>query len=139
MSNRTFDLLLFAMLCPIAAVTLSAGVARAANDEGMLAFNNHCRQCHSYKKDDNRLGPSLYGIVGRKAGSLGSYNNYSQALKNSNITWTPEALDKWITKPDALVSDNNMGTIFSGLDDAAQRKSIIDFLKADTHLNTGTK
>lgn len=139
MSSRAICSLVFALFGPLAAVTLSAGSASAANDDGMLAFNNHCRQCHSYKKDDNRLGPSLYGIVGRKAGSLASYNNYSQALQNSNITWAPETLDKWITKPNAVVSDNNMGTIFSGLDDAAQRKSIIDFLKADTQLKTGAK
>lgn len=124
---------LAAAFCVNLICSIGAGSALAADsDAGMLAFNNHCRQCHSYKKDDNRLGPSLFGVVGRKAGSLQSYNNYSQALQNSGITWTPDVLDKWIAKPDAVVSGNNMGTIFSGLDDAAQRKAIIDFL-SDQH------
>lgn len=116
----------------------AATTSQAANPDGMLSFNNHCRQCHSYKKDDNRLGPSLYGVVGRKAGSLKSYNNYSQALQNSGISWTPENLDKWIEKPDALVSGNNMGAIYPGLQDGAQRKAIIDFLKTDTQIKTGS-
>lgn len=128
------------VFCVFALCAAGAGRASAAGDDaGMLAFNNHCRQCHSYMKADNRLGPSLYGVVGRKAGSLKSYNNYSQALQNSGITWTPENLDKWIAKPDAVVSGNNMGTIFSGLDDANARKSIIDFLKTGTQMKTGAK
>ena len=69
-----------AVFCVSLACYVGASSASAAeNDAGMLAFNNHCRQCHSYKKDDNRLGPSLYGVVGRKAGSLtwaGLYNTY---------------------------------------------------------------
>ena len=108
------------------------GAARAAdNDAGMLAFNNHCRQCHSYKEGDNRLGPSLYGVVGRKAGTARNYGNYSDGVKNSGMTWTPELIDKWITDPEAVVPDNNMKP-FPGVADAKQRADIIAFLKSDT-------
>ena len=112
---------------------LAARAADAAGaDAGMLAFNNHCRQCHSYKDGDNRLGPYLYGVVGRKAGTAKGYGNYSDSLKNSGITWTPEQLDKWITNPQLVVPNNNMSPPYPGLDDAAQRAAIISFLKSDT-------
>ena len=44
--------------------------ARAAAEDGQLAFNNVCRTCHTLGEGDNRLGPSLHKIIGRKAGSL---------------------------------------------------------------------
>lgn len=86
---------------------------------------------NSFAKNDNRLGPSLYGVVGRKAGTVPNFA-YSDALKNSGITWDPKTLDKWITKPNALIPNNNMGTLFSGLPDPKERAKIIEFLKQDT-------
>ena len=62
----------FALLCALQ--------ARAADDDLEITFNDHCRECHSFVKDDNRLGPSLYGVVGRKAGVLPGYG-FSQSLK----------------------------------------------------------
>jgi len=47
---------------------------------GQLAFNNACRICHSVKEGDNRLGPNLYKVFGRKAGSLPNYNYSVQAV-----------------------------------------------------------
>jgi len=96
-----------------------------------LAFNGHCRECHSFDKGDNRIGPTLYGVVGRKAGTVPGFA-YSDSLKSSGITWDEKTLDKWITKPNAVVPGNNMGAIFSGLPDAGERAKIIAFLKQDT-------
>ena len=61
------------MIAGLAVLAALSGPARAADDELELAFNDHCRECHSFLKDDNRLGPSLYGVVGRKAGTLPGY------------------------------------------------------------------
>jgi len=83
-------------------------------------------------KNDNRLGPSLYGVVGRKAGSVPNFA-YSDAVKRSGITWDEKTLDKWIKKPNALIPNNNMGALFSGLPDAEERAKIIAFLKQDTN------
>jgi cytochrome c len=102
------------------------------NDDLELAFNGHCRECHAFDKGDNRLGPSLYGVVGRKAGSVPGFS-YSDSLKSSGITWDPKTLDKWIANPNAVVPGNNMGAIFSGLADAGERAKIIGFLKQDTN------
>src|SRR5215472_3504853 len=53
---------------------------------GQLAFNNACRTCHSVKEGDNRLGPNLYKVLGRRAGSLPNYG-YSPAMKNADFVW----------------------------------------------------
>ena len=69
-----------------------------AEEDLEITFNDHCRECHSFLKDDNRLGPSLYGVVGRKAGAEPGYG-YTQSLKDSGVTWDEATLDKWIADP----------------------------------------
>jgi cytochrome c len=91
-----------------------------------MAFNNSCRTCHTVKEGDNRQGPNLAGIVGRKAGSLPDYN-YSDAMKQSGITWDEASLDRFIADPEQVVRGNTMKP-YGGITDAAQRKQIIDFL-----------
>ena len=117
----------------VGALALSAALADAASaaDEaaaGEQLFNNNCRTCHSWKPGDNRLGPSLHGVVGRKAGTAEGFG-YSSSMKNSGITWTEENLDKFITSPDSVVPGNNMKP-FPGIHDADTRKKIIEFLKS---------
>jgi cytochrome c len=113
------------------ALALSAMVDAALADDaaGEQAFNNNCRTCHSWKAGDNRLGPSLHGVFGRKSGSLEGYN-YSQSMKSANITWDETTLDKFIAHPDGVVANNNMKP-FAGIDDAATRSKIIEFLKSN--------
>jgi cytochrome c len=103
-----------------------------SNGDLELAFNGHCRECHAFDKGDNRLGPSLYGVVGRKAGTAPNFA-YSESLKGSGVTWDEPTLDKWITNPNALIPGNNMGAIFGGVADPAERAMIIAFLKQDIH------
>ena len=62
-------------------------------------FNNACRTCHTIKEGDNRLGPNLYKIIGRKAGSLPDYN-YSSAMKGAGFVWDEEKLEHFIANPD---------------------------------------
>ena len=69
----------------------SAGKAPDA-DDGQLAFNNACRTCHTLREGDNRLGPNLHKIVGRKAGSLPNYG-YSSAMKGADMVWDKATLD----------------------------------------------
>jgi cytochrome c len=119
----------------LAGVAVSAA-AQGPSDDPEIAFNDHCRECHSAVKGDNRLGPSLYGVVGRKAGSLPNFA-YSESLKSSGITWNEKTLNSWITSPNKVVPGNNMGAIFSGLQDADARAKIIAFLKSDTQKKQG--
>jgi cytochrome c len=86
---------------------LGASSARTADDDLELAFNDHCRECHSFVKGQNRLGPSLYGVIGRKAGTLPGYG-FTDSLKDSGVTWNAATLDKWIADPGAVIPGNGM-------------------------------
>ena len=79
----------------------------AGDDAAQQAFNNSCRTCHSVKEGDNRLGPNLSKIVGRKAGSLPNYN-YSSSMKEAGFIWDQDKLARFIVKPDEVVSGNKM-------------------------------
>lgn len=110
---------LLASLTPVAA-------AQEEADEGQVAFNNSCRTCHSFKAGDNRLGPSLHGIVGRKAGSMEGFA-FSSAMKSSGVTWDAANLDQFIENPEKVVHGNGMKP-FGGIADAGERKKIVDYL-----------
>ena len=112
-------LALLASLAPVAA-------AQEESDKGMVAFNNSCRTCHSFKPNDNRLGPTLHGVVGRKAGSVEGFA-FSPAMKGSGVTWDAATLDKFISDPNQVVSGNKMQP-FGGIADAGERKKIVDYL-----------
>jgi cytochrome c len=82
--------------------------------------------CHTVEAGKNLIGPSLHGVVGRKAASLPDYA-YSDALKQSGLTWDEATLDKWLTAPQTLVPGTKM--TFFGMADPAKRKELIDWLK----------
>jgi cytochrome c len=92
-----------------------------------IKFNTFCRQCHSFVKGDNRLGPSLYGVIGRMAGTAPGYLAYSSSMKMAGWVWTPELIDKWITNPYKLLPNTNMRP-FPGVPDPMTRQLIIAFL-----------
>jgi cytochrome c len=79
----------------------------ASGDAAHQAFNNSCRTCHSVKEGDNRLGPNLNKIVGRKAGSLPNYN-YSSSMKEAGFDWDQDKLTRFLVKPDEVVSGHKM-------------------------------
>ena len=72
------------------------------------------------------IGPTLYGLLGRKAGEIADYR-YSPALRRSGITWTAEALDTFIADPLASVPANRMP--YAGMPDAADRADLIAYLQ----------
>ena len=85
---------------------------------------------------DNRLGPSLHDIIGRKAGSE-SYS-YSPAMTASDIVWDAETLDRFIEDPGAVVPGNNMKP-YGGISDPEIRASIVDYLSAASEGNSEDK
>ena len=113
------------VLCLPAAV--GAGAQDTAED-GMLLFNNACRTCHSVNKGDNRLGPSLAGIVGRPSGSIEGVS-YSSALADGAVTFDEATLDRFIENPDAVAPGHGMKP-FGGIRSPEERAAIIAFLKA---------
>jgi cytochrome c len=122
------------MIPPLAtALALFSGTTLAQDvnpEEAQLAFNNHCRTCHTTKEGDNRLGPSLYQVIGRKAGSAPGFG-FSSAMKDAGITWDEGTLDRYIENPEAVVPGNNMKP-YSGITDAEERGKIIAHLKAES-------
>ncbi len=117
----TFSVLsLLASLAPVAA-------AQEESDAGQVAYNNACRTCHSFKPGDNRLGPTLHGVVGRKAGSVEGFA-FSPAMKGSGVTWDEATLDKFISDPSQVVNGNKMQP-YGGIADASERDKIVNYLK----------
>jgi len=95
---------------------------------GQQVFNNACRTCHTTKEGENRLGPHLYKIIGRKTGSLPDYD-YSSALKSADFVWDEEKLQRFIANPDELVPGNRMKP-YSGLASTDDRARIVSFLQS---------
>ena len=91
-------------------------------------FNNACRTCHTIKEGDNRQGPNLYKIIGRKAGSLPDYS-YSSAMKGADFVWDDEKLEHFIASPDEVVPGNNMKP-YSGLASTDDRTKVIAYLRS---------
>lgn len=114
------------VLFSLAVLSATPGVAQPAPD-GQTAFNNACRTCHTTKPGDNRLGPSLHGVVGRQSGMAEGFQ-YSSALGDGKITWDEATLDKFLANPDGVAPGNNMKP-FTNISDANDRKRIIEFLK----------
>lgn len=112
-------------------VTLSilaaAGHAWAAGDakKGADVFVEECGDCHSPKEGKAKKGPPLFGVVGRKAGSVADFA-YSDAMKQSGITWTPDKIDAYITAPRKVVPGGKMK--YDGLPDAKAREDVIAYL-----------
>lgn len=86
---------------------------------------NQCKACHSVKAGENRVGPSLAGVVGRKAGMVEGFK-YSDPMKNGNLTWSPENLDKYLADPKGFIPGNKMA--FPGLKAEADRQNVIAYL-----------
>jgi cytochrome c len=76
-------------------------------------------------------GPPLRNVYGRRAASVPDFQ-YSEALKNSKLTWNEDVLDKWLTDTAALVPDNDMSFRVPNRD---ERRDIIAYLKT---LSRGT-
>jgi nitrite reductase (NO-forming) len=93
---------------------------------GRLVFRK-CQACHSLESGKNGLGPSLAGIVGKKAGTVANFN-YSPAMKASNYAWDVAALDAYLSDPQKAIPGNRMP--FPGLKTENERSTVIAYLGA---------
>ena len=109
-------------------IILTVSIANTADPvKGKKVFKK-CVVCHSLQEGKNKIGPSLYNLLGRKAGSLEGYK-YSKAMKNSDVVWDEESLDKFLTKPRKFITKTKMS--FRGIKKKSLRDDIISYLKND--------
>ena len=73
---------------------------------GKDVFERRCTGCHAMEQD--REGPHLRGVFGRTSGTVHGFA-YSAGLQKAHIVWNDTTLETWLTDPDAMVPDNNMG------------------------------
>ncbi len=111
-------------------VTLAVKDAAGATLSGDVASGERvfrqCASCHVITAGVNRVGPSLHAIIGRAAGTVEGFK-YSDANKNSGVTWTEQELYTYLENPRAKIPGTTMA--FVGLRDSQQRADVIAFLK----------
>ena len=89
-----------------------------------------CKTCHAIEAGVNKIGPSLHGVVGRKAGIIPGFT-YSAANKGSGITWTEEKLFQYLENPQRIVPGTKMS--FGGWPtDPQKRADVIAYLKSNS-------
>ena len=101
-----------------AGLALSASAGQAADvAKGQAAFVRQCAICHTIDKGgDNRLGPNLFGIVGKRAGTVPGFK-YTNAFRNTaTFEWSEGLLGPWIALPAVMVPGTSMG-VFPGVSD----------------------
>ncbi|MDH7797845.1 MULTISPECIES: cytochrome c family protein [unclassified Beijerinckia] len=116
---------LFAATSILLALSPIAGQAQDA--AAGQAVYNQCRPCHQVGENArNLIGPELNGLLGRKAGSVEGYS-YSEANKNSGITWDEATFKEYISNPRQKVPGTKMA--FAGIKNETQIQNLIAYLK----------
>jgi cytochrome c len=106
---------------------IAATAAHADGDpaRGRVVFNQ-CMACHSLNAGQNGIGPSLHGLIGRKAGTAPNFA-YSPFMKRSGIVWDEASLKSYLPDPQAKVPGTKM--MFTGLKDPQQIDDLIAYLQ----------
>ena len=118
------------MLLWTVALVTAAGAARAGGDaaRGEKLYED-CAACHSIERGVNGVGPTLYGIFGRKAGTLDGFS-YSAAMKNSGIVWDDDSMAKYLRDPRGSMPGNKMA--FPGIKNDEELANLLAYLHQAT-------
>jgi cytochrome c len=116
-----------AALALLAAAPVPAQQSENSDDGGRRSFRA-CAACHTLAPGRHMTGPSLAGVLGRKAGRVQDFPRYSPAMRAADLVWDAATLDKFIADPQSVVRGTSM--IFPGLEDANERAAIIGYLRA---------
>lgn len=111
----------------LAAVGTTGALAQDGDPaEGKKVFRK-CQACHTLQEGKHRQGPSLYGVIGRQAGTADGFKRYSDAMKSYDVVWDEESLSAYLENPREALPGNRM--IFVGLKDAQDRADVIAYLR----------
>ena len=106
-------------------LAMSGGSAQAGDaSKGKKVFKK-CKACHSVKAGKKKVGPTLHGIMGKKAAQMKKFK-YSKAMKKSGVTWDEATLDKFLTKPKKFMKGTKMS--FGGLKKKKDRDNVIAYI-----------
>ena len=108
--------------------TLAAATPAFAADAtaGQFVYKAKCAMCHGVTaKAPAGIGPRLFGVIGRKAGTLPGYT-FSPAMKASGLTWTAVAVKRFLANPQGTVRGTKMP--FAPMTAAADRDNVAAYL-----------
>jgi cytochrome c len=106
---------------------VAAALAKASPDSGKEVFKA-CAACHTAEKGGaSKLGPNLYGIVGRDVAKSAGFTNYSPAIVAKGGQWTWEALTEFLHDPKTAIPGNRMS--FAGVKDVAEMGDLLAYLR----------
>lgn len=114
----------------LAAFCALGGASAEAADlkKGKKVFNK-CKACHSLEAGKKKVGPSLHGVFGRKAGAVDGFK-YSKAMAESGVVWDEATIGEYMQKPKKYIPGNKMA--FAGLKKQADIENLIAYLKEET-------
>lgn len=125
MNNRWIAVLSLSALMNPPALYAEGNDQEAMAAAGKAIFHQ-CEACHTLDPAKNGFGPNLHGVVGREAGTVPRFA-YSEALKNSGLTWNEDNLRKWVVDNEALVPGTRMRHV--SVSDPVEQDYLIAFLK----------
>jgi cytochrome c len=111
------------------ALALAGTTAQADGDaaKGEKVFTK-CKVCHEIASDKNKVGPTLQGVIGRKAGTVEGFK-YSEPMTASGVTWDATTIAEYVKQPKQFVPGNKMA--FAGLKKEDEIENLVAVIKAN--------
>ena len=129
-NTKTLHGMMTSLILAAAMADIGAGAAQAADvAKGQAAFVRQCAICHTIDKGgENRIGPNLFGVVGRRAGTIQGFRYTNAFRTTATFEWTEGLLGPWISLPSVMVPGTAMGG-FPGVADR-DKDDIVAYLAA---------
>jgi len=115
-----------AIVSALSVLLASPSYGHAQALDGGRLFRQRCASCHAIEAGRNVVGPHLFAVIGRKAGSVDGAR-YSEAMRGAETVWDVQALDRFLASPRQFMPGTTMSM---AVPNAGERKALIDYLDA---------